>query len=89
LTGKLVEALARTGYVAVARPPLRSRERLALLRPHHGMLVLQTLLWQDELRDLGDLAPSTPVSDRELELAEVLIRALTGIDVGQVQEVRP
>ncbi|MEW2491843.1 Ku protein [Streptomyces sp. NPDC048411] len=82
----LVEALARTGYVAVAKLALRGRERLGLLRPHHGMLVLQTLLWQDELRDPGDLAPSTPVSDRELELAEALIRELTGIDVGQVHD---
>ncbi|MGW0886217.1 non-homologous end joining protein Ku [Streptomyces sp. NPDC002671] len=82
----LVEALARTGYVAICKVALRSRERLALLRPRHGMLILQTLLWQDELRDPGDLAPSTPVTDRELELAEVLIRELVGIDVGEVHD---
>jgi DNA end-binding protein Ku len=82
----LVEALARTGNVAVAKVALRSRERLALLRPRHGMLILQTLLWQDELRDPGDLAPATPVTDRELELAEVLIRHLTGIDVAEVHD---
>ncbi|MER6982061.1 Ku protein [Streptomyces carpinensis] len=82
----LVEALARTGYVAVAELALRSRERLALLRPRHGMLILQTLLWRDELRDPGDLAPSTPVTERELELAEVLIRDLTGINVGDVHD---
>jgi DNA end-binding protein Ku len=82
----LVEALARTGYVAVAKVALRSRERLALLRPRHGMLILQTLLWQDELRDPGDLAPSTPLTDRELELAEVLIHELTGINVSDVHD---
>ncbi|MFB6961858.1 Ku protein [Streptomyces sp. NPDC056309] len=82
----LVEALARTGYVAVAKVALRSRERLALLRPRHGILVLQTLLWQDELRDPGDLAPCTPVTDRELELAELLIRELAGINVGDVHD---
>ncbi|MGW3445626.1 non-homologous end joining protein Ku [Streptomyces sp. NPDC001076] len=82
----LVEALARTGHVAVSKIALRSRERLALLRPRHGMLILQTLLWQDELRDPGDLAPSTPVTDRELELAELLIRELAGIDVGEVHD---
>ncbi|GGX51726.1 Ku protein [Streptomyces noursei] len=76
----LAEALARTGYVAVAKIAIRSRERLALLRPRNGVLVLHTLLWQDELRDPGDLAPATPVTDRELELAEVLIRELTGIE---------
>ena len=82
----LVEALARTGYVAVAKVALHRRERLALLRPRHGMLILQTLLWQDELRDPGDLASCTPVTDRELELAEVLIRELAGIDVGEVHD---
>jgi DNA end-binding protein Ku len=82
----LVEALARTGNVAVSKVALRSRERLALLRPRHGILILQTLLWQDELRDPGDLAPSTPVTDRELELAEVLIRELAGINVGEVHD---
>ncbi|WTQ46936.1 hypothetical protein OG539_42800 [Actinacidiphila glaucinigra] len=40
----LVEALARHGRVAVAKVTLRSRERLAVLRPRHGMLVLHTLL---------------------------------------------
>ncbi|MFP1629995.1 Ku protein [Streptomyces sp. 5K101] len=34
----LVEALARTGHVAVAKIAIRSRERLALLRPRHGIL---------------------------------------------------
>ncbi|NUK23701.1 non-homologous end joining protein Ku [Streptomyces lunaelactis] len=77
----LVEALARTGFVGVAKIAIRSRERLALLRPRNGILVLQTLLWDDELRDPGDIAPSAPVTDRELELAEVLIRELTGIEV--------
>ncbi|WP_157955381.1 hypothetical protein [Streptomyces noursei] len=37
-------------------------------------------LWQDELREPGDLAPAAPVTDRELELAEVLIRELTGVE---------
>ncbi|MFD8079026.1 Ku protein [Streptomyces sp. NPDC059718] len=40
----LVEALARHGRVAVAKVTLRTRERLAVLRPRHGMLVLHTLL---------------------------------------------
>ncbi|MGW0778982.1 non-homologous end joining protein Ku [Streptomyces sp. NPDC002835] len=82
----LVEALARTGYVAVAKIASRSRERLALLRARRGILILQTLLWEDELRDPGDIAPSAPVTDRELELAEVLVRELTGIEVGELHD---
>lgn len=65
---------------------VRSRERIALLRPRHGVLVLQTLLWQDELRDPAGLAPAAPVTDRELELAEALMRELTGVEVDQLQD---
>ncbi|MFE4687743.1 Ku protein [Streptomyces sp. NPDC056721] len=82
----LVEALARTGQVGVCKVAVRSRERIALLRPRHGMLILQTLLWQDELRDPGDLAPSAPVTEGELELAEALMRELPGVEVGQLQD---
>lgn len=82
----LTEALSRTGYVAVAKLVVRSRERLALLRPRRGVLVCQTLLWEDELRDPGDLAPTTPTTERELELAEVLIRELTGVDIGDLHD---
>ncbi|MFD9604778.1 Ku protein [Streptomyces sp. NPDC059970] len=82
----LVEALARTGFVGVSKIAIRSRERLALLRPRHGVLVVQTLLWADELRDPGDLAPSAPVTDRELELAETLIGSLPGIEESELQD---
>ncbi|WP_165914386.1 Ku protein [Streptomyces sp. AcE210] len=54
----LVEALARTGQVGMCKVAVRCRERIALLRSCRGMLILQTLLWQDELRDPGCLASS-------------------------------
>ncbi|MCX4821439.1 hypothetical protein OG883_16310 [Streptomyces sp. NBC_01142] len=57
----LVEVLARTGCVGVAKIAIRSREGLALLRPRHRVPVLQTLLWEDGLCEPGDLAPSVPV----------------------------
>ncbi|WP_328886421.1 non-homologous end joining protein Ku [Streptomyces sp. NBC_00316] len=82
----LVEALACTGQAGVCKVAIRSREHIALLRPRHGILILQTLLWQDELRDPGDLTPSTPVTNRELELAEALMRELTGVEVDQLQD---
>jgi Ku70/Ku80-like protein len=37
----LTEALARTGYVGLCKIALRQRERLAVLRPRHGVIVLQ------------------------------------------------
>ncbi|MET8679976.1 Ku protein [Streptomyces sp. NPDC004647] len=82
----LTEALARTGYVGVCKVAIRSRERLALLRPHDGVLVLHTLLWTDEVRPPGDLAPATPVTDRELQLAEVLMNELTGVEMRELHD---
>ncbi|MFE2541047.1 Ku protein [Actinacidiphila glaucinigra] len=52
----LVEAPARHGTVAVAKVTLRTRERLAVLRPWHGMLVLHTPLWPEEIREPDDSA---------------------------------
>ncbi|MFF3730976.1 Ku protein [Streptomyces sp. NPDC002476] len=82
----LVEALARTGYVGVCKIAIRSRERVALLRPRHGLLICQTLLWQDELREPGDLAPSAPVTDRELEITELLMRELIGVELRELHD---
>ncbi|WP_286247469.1 Ku protein [Streptomyces graminofaciens] len=83
LTGKLVEVLARTKLVAMAKVAIRSRERKAVLRPYRGLLLLQNLRWSDEIRDPGDLAhlvPAVPLSDRERRLAEVLVQEMIGVD---------
>ncbi|MFF3951298.1 Ku protein [Streptomyces sp. NPDC001902] len=55
----LVEALARHGRVVVANVTLRTRERLAVLRPRHGILVLHTLLWLEEIREPDARDPLT------------------------------
>ncbi|WP_392839732.1 Ku protein [Streptomyces sp. LN500] len=82
----LVEALARHGTVAVAKVTLRTRERLAVLRPRHGMLVLHTLLWPEEIREPDDLSSALPVTDRELELAELLMDQLVGVDITDLHD---
>lgn len=82
----LVEALARHGTVAVAKVTLRTRERLAVLRPRHGMLVLHTLLWPEEIREPGDRSSSAPVTDREVELAEILMEQLAGMDIANLHD---
>ncbi|MEU1622947.1 Ku protein [Streptomyces sp. NPDC005722] len=82
----LVEALARHGTVAVAKVTLRTRERLAVLRPRHGMLVLHTLLWPEEIREPDDLSSAVPVTERELELAELLMDALAGVEIHELHD---
>jgi hypothetical protein len=46
----LRDALERSGKVAIARVALRQRESLASLRTRDGVMVLETLLWPDEIR---------------------------------------
>jgi DNA end-binding protein Ku len=83
----LLEALGRSGLSGLARVAVRSRERLAVIRPRHGVLVLHTLLWSDEVREPDPgMAPDVPVTDRELELAEVLIRELVGVEPREVHD---
>lgn len=82
----LVEALARRGVVAVCKVALRSRERIAVLRPRRGILTLHTLRWPEEIRDPGDLGSATPVADRELALAELLMDQLAGVDIGELHD---
>ncbi|MFD8088584.1 non-homologous end joining protein Ku [Streptomyces malaysiensis] len=82
----LVEALSRSGRLAICKVAIRSRERLAALRPRRGMLLLQTLLWPEELRDPGDLSSTSPLTDRELEMAEVLMDALAGVDISELHD---
>jgi non-homologous end joining protein Ku len=85
LTGKLVAALARTGLAGIAKTAMRSRERLAVLHPRYGVLVVHTVYWPDEIREPGP-APAGPVTERELELAELLLNQLQGIDAQAVHD---
>jgi DNA end-binding protein Ku len=65
----LRDALRRTDKVAVVKVALRSRESLATLRPAGDVLVLQMMLWPDEVRDAHAFAPSDDVEVRAQEVA--------------------
>src|ERR1700735_2090580 len=46
----LRDALEESGKIAIAQVAVRQRESLAILRVREGVLVLETLLWPDEIR---------------------------------------
>ena len=75
----LREALARSGNVAVARVSLRQHERLAALRAHDAVLILETLLWPDEMRapEFAFVDQDIDVASSELKMAASLIGAMT------------
>jgi DNA end-binding protein Ku len=74
----LRDALTKSKQVAVVKVAIRTREVLALLREKDGALVLQTMLWPDEVRDSGFASPddSIDVRKQEVEMAESYISTL-------------
>ncbi len=75
----LRDSLERSGKVALALVALRQRESLATLRTRDGVLVLETLLWPDEVRDAAFpfLEDDIEVRSQELKMAASLIDSMT------------
>src|SRR5215469_13983629 len=73
------DALERSGRVAVAKVAIRQREALAAVRVRDGVLVLETLLWPDEVRtpDFTFLDENVDVRSQELKMAASLIDTMT------------
>jgi DNA end-binding protein Ku len=73
------DALERSGRVAVAKVAIRQREALATLRVREDVLVLETLLWPDEIRtpDFKFLDENVDVRSQELKMAASLIDTMT------------
>lgn len=59
----LREALVQTDRMALVKIALRQRETLALLRVRGKVIVLQTMLWPDEVRE-----PEFDILDADIEL---------------------
>jgi DNA end-binding protein Ku len=76
----LRDALEGSELYALVKVALRSRESLALLRTHENVLVLQVMLWPDEVRDASFAAPDADVEIRKQEkaMAESYIDTLRG-----------
>jgi DNA end-binding protein Ku len=75
----LRDSLDRSGKVALTLVALRQRESLATLRTRNGVLVLETLLWPDEIRvpDFPFLNDDIEVRSQELKMAASLIDSMT------------
>jgi len=71
----LRRTLEQTDRTAIVRFTLRQKTRLAALRVRGDVLVLQTLLWADEVREVAFPALDEPVkiSAKELELSASLV----------------
>lgn len=75
----LREALASTSRTAIVKVAIRQRTQLAALRIHDDVLVLQTMLWPDEVRepDFAFRAEDVAIRAQELQMAQSLIENLS------------
>jgi DNA end-binding protein Ku len=71
-------ALERKGMVAVGKIALRTKERLCIVRVYGSHLLVETLLYPDEIFDETEepIASSTP-SKQEMSIAEHLVDLMT------------
>lgn len=73
----LSRAMADNSYYAIAKLTMHNREYTVLLRPHRAGLMLHTMYYQDEVRQVehfGEVA--TDLREGELKVAQQLIEAL-------------
>ena len=80
----LREALTGTDRVAVVKVALRQRESLAVLRVRDKVIVLQTLLWPDEVR-----APEFPVLEEDVELRPQELRMAESLVESMAADFEP
>jgi DNA end-binding protein Ku len=76
----LREALRETDRMAVVKVALRQRETLALLRVRDEAIVLQTMLWPDEVREpeFETLRTEVDLRPQEQQMAASLVESLSG-----------
>ena len=72
----LMKALKDKQLTGIAKIAIRNKEQLCALRPMDGTLVLETLFYPDEIREVPSEVPETKVSDKELDMATALIDLL-------------
>ena len=75
--GLLIEAMRKSGYAAVAKASMYSREYIVIMRPQKNGLTLHTMFYQNEIRAAESGADQTlEVKEAERALAEQLIKTL-------------
>ena len=76
----LRDALDSSGMVGLVKVALRNREQLATLRVRDGVIVLETMIWPDEVREasFAFLDDDVQVRPQEQAMAESLVASMAG-----------
>jgi DNA end-binding protein Ku len=73
----LTKALEESEYFAIAKLTMHNREYTVILRPHAGGLMLHTMYYAEEVREVeGFGAPDVELKEAEVKVAHQLIEAL-------------
>lgn len=73
----LFEALRQSGHVGVAKIAMHNREHIVILRPGERGILLHTMYYPDEIRQVEEFRTDTStVKPKELELAKTLVASL-------------
>ncbi len=77
--GLLLQAMEKLNVAAIAKVTLHQREQIILMRPYHQGIVLHTLYFPAEVREIAEYGKSgnLTLQKPEVELAEQFIRQLT------------
>jgi DNA end-binding protein Ku len=76
----LRQTLAQTDRTAIVKVSLRQKQQLGVLRVRENVLMLQTMLWPDEVREphFDILDQQVDVRPQELSMASSLVESLSG-----------
>ena len=73
----LFEALRQSGYYGVANIAMHNREHIVILRPGAKGILLHTMYYPDEIRQVEEFRTDTStIKPKELELAKTLVESL-------------
>jgi DNA end-binding protein Ku len=73
----LTKALEESDYYAIAKLTMHNREYTVIVRPHEGGMMLHTMYYADEVREVeGFGAPDVELKESEIKVANQLIEAL-------------
>jgi DNA end-binding protein Ku len=77
--GLLLQAMEKLNVAAIAKVTLHQREQIVLIRPYHQGIILHTLYFPAEVREISEYGKTESMSLQkpEIDLAEQFIRQLT------------
>ncbi len=85
----LMRAMEESGLSAIVEYVFHQKQQLGCLRVHDGLIVLEAMYFEDEIRPVKGIAPkrSSRVDKKELEMAQTLIDRFTSdFDHGKYED---